>query len=79
MCLTIGVTLLDSTTEIQLVLSSQFIGFAPVYSARASMYLRMTLVFLTALYMHIISLSVDSEAIAGLIFNLQQTATPSRL
>ena len=65
MCLTIGVTLLASTTEIQLVLSSQFTVGAPVWSAKASMYLRITLVLLTALYMHLISLSVESDYIAG--------------
>ena len=65
MCLTIGVTLLDSTTEIQLVLYSQCNVGAPVWSDRYFIYLRITLVFLTSLYMHIISPLVDSEAIAG--------------
>ena len=55
MCLTLGVTLLASTTEIKLVLSSQCTVCAPVRSAKASMYLRITLVLFTALYMHLIS------------------------
>ena len=38
-CLNLGVTILVSTTEIQLVLSSQCTVGAPVYSAKASMYL----------------------------------------
>ena len=54
MCLTIGVTLLVSTTEIKLVLSPQCTVDAPMQSAKASMYLRIVLVFLKALYMHII-------------------------
>ena len=54
MCLTLGVTILSSTTEIRLVLYSQCYVGAPVWSAKASMYLRITLVFLTALYIHII-------------------------
>ena len=53
MCLNLGVTILASTTEIQLVLSSQCTVGACVYSAKASMYLRITLVFFTALYMHL--------------------------
>ena len=65
MCLTLGVTLLASTTEIQLLSSPQYTVGAPVWSAKASMYLRITLVFLTALYMHLISPSVESDAIAG--------------
>ena len=65
MCLTLGVTLLDPTTEIQLVLSSQCNVGSPLWSAKASIYLRITLVFLTDLYMHLISPSVDSDAIAG--------------
>ena len=65
MCLTLGVTLLASTQEIQLVLSSQFTVGAPLWSSKASMYLWITLVFLTDLYMHLISPSVESDAIAG--------------
>ena len=64
-CLTLGVTILASTTEIQLVLSSQCTVSAPVYSAKASMYLRITLGFFTSLYMHLISPSVKSDAISG--------------
>ena len=54
MCLTLGVTILDSTPEIQLVLLSQNNVVAPLWSAKASMYRRVVLVFLTALYMDII-------------------------
>ena len=62
---TIGVTLLCSTTEIQLVLSSQCSVGEPVWSAKASIYLEITLVLLRALYMYLIFPSVDSDAIAG--------------
>ena len=65
MCLTLGLTFLASTTAIQLVLSSQCTVGAPVCSAEASMYLRITLVLLTSLYMHLFLPSVDSEAISG--------------
>ena len=64
MCLNLGVTLLDSTTEIQLVLYYQCTIGAPLYSARASKYLRIIFVLLTALYMHLISTSVELDAIA---------------
>ena len=79
MSLTLGVTILASTIEIQLVLSSQCTVCAPVCSAKDPMYLRITLVFLTALYMHLIYPSVELDAIAGLICNFQQTATTSRV
>ena len=49
----------------------------PVWSDKASMYLCITLVLLTDFSMHIISPSVESDAIAGQICNLQKTATPS--
>ena len=65
MCLTQVGTLLASTTEIQLVLSSQCTVGAPVLSSKASMYLQITLVFLTALYMRLIYPSVESDYIAG--------------
>ena len=65
MCLTIGVTLLASTAEIQLVLSYQCTVGAPVWSAKALMYLRTTLVLLTDLYLHLIYPSADSDAISG--------------
>ena len=65
MCLTLGLIFLASTTEIQLVLSSQFNVGSPLWIDKASMYLRVTLVFLTDLYMHLISPSVESEAIDG--------------
>ena len=64
MCLTLGVILLASTAEIQLVLYSQCTLGAHVCSAKASMYLQTTLVFLIDLYMHLISPSVESYAIA---------------
>ena len=64
MCLNLGVTLLALTTEIQLVLSSKCTVGA-TWSAKAFMYLRVTLVFFTDLYIHLIFLSLDSEAIAG--------------
>ena len=63
--LTIGVTTLASTSEIQLVLYYQCTVGEPVCIDKASMYIRTALVFLTALYMHIIYPSVHSEAIAG--------------
>ena len=65
MCLTLGETILYPTTEIQLVLSSQCNGGTLVLSYRDSMYLRTTLVFLTALYKHPIYPSVESEAMNG--------------
>ena len=65
MYLNLGVTLLASTTYIQLVLSSQYIVGAPVRSSKASMYLRVALVFLTALHVHLIYPSVESDSIAG--------------
>ena len=64
MYLTLGVTHLASTTEIQFVLSSQYNVGATVWSAKASMHLRITLVLLTDLYMHLISTSVESDAIS---------------
>ena len=64
MCLTLCVTILASTTEIKLVLYSQCTVVAPVWSAKASIYLQINLVFLTALYIHIIYPSVESYAIA---------------
>ena len=65
MCLTLGVTTLASTTEIKHVISSPCTVGALVWSAQAYMYLRINLVFLTYLYMHLISLSMESNAIAG--------------
>ena len=78
-CLTIGLTILASTKDIQLVLSSQCTVGEPVWSYKASMYLQIDLFFLTALYMHIISPSVESEDVAGWICTLHQTAAPIRL
>ena len=79
MCLTLGLTPLSSTTEIQLVLAYQCTVGAPVWSARASMYIRITLVLLTDLYMHLIYPSLDSESISSLIFNFRNIVTPSRV
>ena len=62
--LTLGVTTLASTTEMQLVLSYQCTFGAPVWIDKTSMYLQTALVFLTALYMRLISPSVNSEAVA---------------
>ena len=70
MCLTIGVTILASTSEIQLVLSSQYTIGYPVWSAKASMYLRIISVFLKSLYIYINNPSVDSDAISGRICTL---------
>ena len=64
-CLTLGVTILYSTTEIQLVLSSQCTVGAQLWSDKASTYLRIALVLLTELYMHLMYPSVESEAITG--------------
>ena len=65
MCLTIVVTILASTTEIKLVLSYQCTFVAPVWIAKAYMYLRVNLFFLAALYMHLISPPMESDAIYG--------------
>ena len=69
-CLTIGVNILASTTEIQLVLSSQYNVGATVWRDKDYMYLRINFVFFTDLYMNIISSSVKSDDISGLICNL---------
>ena len=58
MCITLGVAILSSTTEIQLVLSSQCTVCAPVWSDKSSMYLRITFILLTVLYMNLIYPSV---------------------
>ena len=65
MRLTLRVTLLTSITEIQLMLSSYYTLGSPVWGDKASMYIWITLFFLTALYIHIISSSVESDAIDG--------------
>ena len=62
---TLRVTILASTTEILLVLYSRFTVGTPVYSSKAYMYIRISLVFLKALYMHLIFPSVESEATSG--------------
>ena len=61
----IGVTILASTIEIKIMLYFQCTGGEPVWIDKASMHIRITLVFLTALYMHLISPTVDSEARPG--------------
>ena len=65
MRLTLGVTILASTTEIKIVLYSQCTVGAPLWRAKASMYLWIASFFLTYLYMNTIYPSVDSEATAG--------------
>ena len=65
MCLTPGVTILYSTTEKQLVLDYQCNFGAPVWISKASMYLQISLVLFTALYINLISPPVDSESIVG--------------
>ena len=67
----------DSTTEIQLVLSSQFTVGSLVWSSKDYIDLWIALFFLTALYTHIVC--VESEAIYGWICTSQQTATPRRV
>ena len=67
MCLTIGVTILASTTDIKLVLSYQCTAGATVWSGKDSMCIWITFILLTALYMHLFYPSVESDAIAGLI------------
>ena len=79
MCLTLGVTLLASTKDIQLVISYQCTVGAPMWSAKASTYHRINLFLLTALYMHLIFSLVESDYIAGWIYTLQHTSTPSRV
>ena len=64
-CLTLGGTTLAPKIEIELVLHYQYTVGAAVWIDKASVYLRKALVFLEALYMHLISPLVDSEAIAG--------------
>ena len=62
MCFTIGLTLLALKKA---VLDYQCTVGAPVWSAKASTYLQIALVLLTYLYMHLISISVESNAISG--------------
>ena len=57
-CLTLGVTILDSTTEMQLVLSSLCNVGAPVWSAKYSMWRQIALGIFTDLYMPLISQAV---------------------
>ena len=63
MCLTLGVTLLAPIKDIKRVLSSQCTVGAPVWSAKASMYLWITFVLLADFYMHLIYTSVESDAV----------------
>ena len=76
MYLTAGVTILASRTEMQRVLSFQYTVGSPVCSARAYMYIWITLLLLESSYMHLTSPSVESEAIVGFICTFHQTATP---
>ena len=55
MSLILGVTLLASTTEIQIMLSSLCILGSPVWSDKTSMYLEITSVSLAAFYVYILS------------------------
>ena len=66
MCLTLGVTILASTAEIQHVLSYQCTVGTPVWNSKSSMHLRITLVFFTAFYIYLIYPSVESDAIGWL-------------
>ena len=65
MHLTQGVTLLASTTEIQLVLASQCAVGETVWSAKASVYILIKLFSLTDLYIHLIYPSMESNYISG--------------
>ena len=55
MCLSLGVNILASTKEIQLVLSSQCAVGASVCSAKKFMYTLIKFVLFTDFYMHLIS------------------------
>ena len=65
MCLTLGVNILASTIEILFLLSYQCTVGAPVWSAKDYMCLWITLVLFTALYIHLIYPSLESDAITG--------------
>ena len=54
MCLTLGVTILASPEEIQRVMSYKCNVGKSVWSAKASRYLHIALVFQKYLYMHLI-------------------------
>ena len=58
------------------MLSSQCTVGAPVWSAKAPIYRQSALVFLTALYMYLISPLVESEATDGCIYIFQQPVMP---
>ena len=79
MCLTLGVSILASTTEIQILLSSQCTVHESVWSAKATMQCQISVVFLIALYMYLIYPSVESEATAGCICNYHNTAITRRV
>ena len=79
MCLTIGVTILASTTEIKIVLYYQFNVCTPVWSSKASMYLHIHLFLLTALHMNLIYISEEPEDKSGLVYTFQKTETPRRV
>ena len=66
MYLNLGVTILDSTSEL-FFLYSQFTVGEIVWSAMASMQLQIYLFFLKYFFMHLISPSVDSEDKYGCI------------
>ena len=79
MFLTLGVTLLSSTIEMQLVLYSHCTVVSPVWSSNAPIQHQITSVLLVALYMHLIYPSVDSEASTVCICTLKQTENTRRV
>ena len=79
MCLNLGVTILTSTIEILIVLSSQCTFGAPVWSVKDYMYLQIALALLIELYMHLIYPSVKEYDTASRICTLQKTETTRRV
>ena len=79
MCLTLGVTLLSSTIDMKPVLYSQCTVGSPVWSSNAPIQHQITLVFLAALYMHLIYPSVEYEATSICICTLNQTENTRRV
>ena len=70
MCLTLGVTILSSTTERQLLLYSQCTVGALVWSAKVSAKLHIDLFLLKALKINLVYLPVESEYTTGCICTL---------
>ena len=77
MCLTLGVNLLASTADIQLFY--QYTIGEPVWIYMSYMYLCITLVLLTDLYMHLVYPCVESEAVFDWVCALKQIETLSRV